>query len=535
MMKKRIKQLLSLSLAFVTAFTLVGCGGAKKETANTSKEGASGEGSTEIASDSPYAGKGYDLSKRENIVMYVLGDEPVDMQTVVDQANATYFEPNLNTTVDIKFLNWSDYNTKYMLLLSGGEQVDLIYTAAWCYYNEEAAKGAFWELTDDFLKENMPYTYEQQPKESWDQISIDGKIYAVPKAKATFTAYNMAAVRQDLIDKYNLTKPDSWDNYQKYLEELVALKGETGVVPLNTNANREQLLTTFLQTKGIQNVAEGYDWMYYNNGKEDAPNADDIFYYYGSDLNLEYAKKMADFASKGLWSADAINDTTDAQSYFENGTSGSFIWNTSVFQAGKNLETANIGTYAVYDLTPDALRSRASYATDAIAITTKSKDQQRAALVLDYMKSDVNLNRLLLGGVAGTHYELNEAGERVVLDQSKNYAWNNWAWALNRQDEPDEAGLDKRQVAISDILNAHEYHPQVAGFTFDPKNVETEYTVIKSLIDEYKQSFALGIYGDNTEKEFANFQKKLSDAGLDKVTSELKKQYEGYLLRTGLK
>src|SRR5699024_3182174 len=106
--------------------------------------------------------------------------------------------PNLNTTVEIKFLNWSDYSTKYSLLLSGGEDVDLIYTAAWCYYNEEAAKGAFLELTDDFLKQYMPYSYEQQPKESWDQISIDGKIYAVPKAKSTFTSYNIVAVRQDL-------------------------------------------------------------------------------------------------------------------------------------------------------------------------------------------------------------------------------------------------------------------------------------------------------------------------------------------------
>lgn len=535
-MKKKARRALTLALSCITAFMLAACGSSNsnEETANVSGNSTNGTGTFTMKSDSPYAEKGYDLSQQKTIVMYVLGDEPTDMQKVVDKANEDYFEPNLNTTVEIKFLNWSDYTTKYLLLLSGGEQVDLIYTAAWCYYNEEASKGAFLELTEDFLKENMPYTYEEQPKESWDQISIDGKIYAVPKAKATFTAYNMAIVRQDLIDQYSLTVPDSWENYQKYLEELAAIKSETGVTPLNTNANREQLLTTFLQTKGIQNVAEGYDWMYYHNGKEDAPKADDIFYFYGSDLNLEYAMKMAELAKKGIWSADAINDTTDAQAYFENGTSGSFLWNTTVFQAGKNLESADIGTYAVYDLTPNAPRSRASYATDAIAITTKSEDQQRAALVLDYIKSDVSLNRLLLGGIEGTHYKLTEEGTREVLDEAKNYSWNNWAWALNRQDEPDEDGLDERQIAISKIIDANEYHPQIAGFTFDPKNVEIEYTVIKSIIDEYKQSFALGIYGDNTETEFASFQKKLSDAGIDKVTEELKTQYNSYLQRNGL-
>lgn len=528
-MKKKARRTISIALACMTAFLLAACG----STASSEKS-ANVSGSSTSGLDGPYAGKGYDLSQRKTVVMYVLGDEPADMQKVVDKANADYFEPDLNTTVAINFLNWSDYATKYSLLLSGGEQVDLIYTAAWCYYNEEAAKGAFLELTKDFLEKNMPYSYKEQPKESWEQISINGKIYAIPKAKAAFTGYSIAIVRQDLIDKYNLTVPDSWENYQKYLEQLAALKSETGVIPLNTNANRELLLTAFLQTKGIQNVAEGYDWMYYHNGKEQAPDADDIFYFYGSDLNLEYVKKMAELASEGIWPADAINDTTDAQAYFENGTSGSFLWNTSVFQAGKNLESAGIGTYAVYDLTPKAPRSRASYATDAIAITTKSEDQQRTALVLDYMKSDVSLNRLLLGGMEGTHYELTDKGTRVTLDEAKNYSWNNWAWALNRQDEPDEDGLDERQTAISENTDANEYHPQVAGFTFDPKNVKTEYTVVKSIIDEYKQSFALGIYGENTETEFAGFQKKLNAAGIDKVTEELKSQYNDYLQRNGL-
>lgn len=44
---------------------------------------------------------------------------------------------------------------------------------------------------------------------------------------------------------------------------------------------------------------------------------------------------MAELASAKVWSSDAINDTSDAQAYFENGTSGSFVWNSSVFTAGK--------------------------------------------------------------------------------------------------------------------------------------------------------------------------------------------------------
>ena len=240
MKKQIVTKMVSAALIAGMTVGLAGCGNGEKGSSQSAADSR-----TKIESDSPYANQDFDLSKHETIVMYVLGDKPKDMDEVLDKANADYFEPNLNTTLDLEFLNWSDYSTKYSLLLAGGESVDLIYTAAWCYYNDEVANKAFKELDSEWLKKYMPLSYELQPKESWDEISIDGKIYAVPKAKSTFTAYNVVAARQDLIDKYGLTKPDSWDNYVSYLKELAEKQGETGVTALNTNANREQLLTVY--------------------------------------------------------------------------------------------------------------------------------------------------------------------------------------------------------------------------------------------------------------------------------------------------
>lgn len=539
-MKKGVaKRLLSIGLSSAMLVSLTACKGSSDSgqtaanAAGGTTEAVSGTDGT-IAEDSPYAGKGYDLSEHKTVVMYILGDVPADMETVLAKANEEYYEPNLNTTLDIQFLNWSDYATKYSLLLAGGEQVDLIYTASWCYYNEEAANGAFKLLDQDFLKTYMPLSYELQPEESWDEIAISGNIYAVPKAKSTFTAYNIVAVRQDLIDEYGLTEPDNWENYKTYLSELAEIKDETGVTPLATNSNREQLLTLYGQSKGVQGVTEGYDWDYFADNSEKAPAADDIFYLYTSDFYKEYCLEMAQMAKDGIWSSDAINDTSDAQAYFENGTSGSFVWNTSIFPAGANLEKAGLGTYAAYDVTSDVKRNRGSYAVDAIAITAKSSDPERAALVLDYMKGDVNLNRLLLGGIEGTHWELDEEGNRITLDGSANYAWNNWAWAINRDDEPDEAGIDERQQEISDALDAMEYVPEQTGFTFDPSPVQTQFTVVTSVVDEYKMSFSLGIYGNDTESVFETFKKQLTDAGIEEVTAEFLRQYTEYKEMKGI-
>ncbi|MCR5416847.1 MAG: ABC transporter substrate-binding protein [Pseudobutyrivibrio sp.] len=528
-MRKTGKKILGALLATSMVMSMAGCG-SNASTANAINGKATADGSDDsaIAADSPYAGKGFNFSTKETIVMYALGDRPADMDAVLEKANSEYFEPNLNTTLDVQFLNWSDYQTKYSLLLSGGEQVDLIYTASWCYYNDEVAAGAFKKLDEDYLKTYMPYTYEELPEEAWKEIAINGDIYAVPKGKATFTSYNGAVVRQDLIDKYSLTTPDSWDNFKKYLEELAELQSETGVTALNTDANREQLFTLFCQENTLQGVTEGYDFLYQANNSEKAPNPEDIQYSYMSDFYTDYALQMADLASKGVWSSNAINDTTDAQTYFENGTSGALVWNSSILTAGDNLEKAGLGEYKVYDVTPNTKRSRGAYSVDATAIASKAADPERAALVLDYMKSDVDLNRLLLGGIEGTHYELDEDGNRITLDKASDYPWNGWAWNINRQDEPDEAGMDERAIEYGNKCEEMEFVPEQTGFTFDPSPVQNQYAAVQSVVSEYQQSFALGIYGKDTESAIDEFHEALKAAGVEEFTAEFIKQYTEY-------
>ena len=533
-MKNKWMKKLSVLVAVVMAAGLCACSGA----ADTGQEGSGAAPvqetaqeqarDEEVSPESPYYGKGYDLAETETIVLYVLGDEPKDMEKVLEEANSKYLLPNLNSNLEIKFLNWSDYQTKYSLVLAGGENVDLIYTASWCYYNEEAAKGAFKEMDMDFVQTYLPYSFEQQPEVSWEQAKIGDKLFAVPKGNASFSNYDFIVARKDLIDKYQLTEPEDWDSFKVFLKELAKVQSETGVVALNTNANRNQTLEPYLQAKGYDYFTEGFDYFYNAGNEEELPAWDSVLYLYTSDLYLDYAEEMAELAADGVWSKDAINDTNDATAYFENGTSGCIGWNFSAVDAGEKLEKAGLGTFSVYDVSPDIHMARSRYNGDMIAIATNSKHPERAALVLDYMKSDVDLNRTLLGGIRGEHWDLNEDGQRMVLEAAGNYSWNSWGWALNRADEPVMAGTDERRLAISDSIDSRELFAEVAGFTFDSSSVAAELSVVNSIVDEYEYSFSLGIYGDNTEAKFNEFKGKLEAAGLDKVTEAMKTQYEAF-------
>jgi hypothetical protein len=383
-------------------------------------------------------------------------------------------------------------------------------------------------LDEAFLKTYMPYSLEQLPAVAWQQAKIGDKLFAVPKGNASFSNYDFVTARQDLIEKYNLPVPKDWASFKEFLKALAQHTAETGVVPLHTNANRNQTLEPYMQANGYDLFTEGIDFMYNAGGKEELPPFEGVEFIYASELYKNYALECLELARAGAWSKDAINDTNDATGYFENGTSGAIAWNASGINAGIKLEAAGLGTYACYDISPDFKMARARYYGDMIAIASHSKNPERAALALDYMKSDPDLNHLLLGGVKGTHFDLNAQGQRVKLDAAANYTWNGWAWALNRADEPIQADTDPRQLTLEEHINSRELFAKVAGFTFDSAPVSTELSVVNSIVTEYENSFALGIYGDDTVKKFETFKASLEAAGLPKITQELKAQYEKF-------
>ncbi len=110
---------------------------------------------------------------KEAVYMHLIGDKPNDWQRVEDQINE-YLTP-FNTRLSTQFMSWSDYQTMYSLVLTSGDQVDLIFTAPWCYMYTEAAKGSFYELTDEFVEAYMPLSKQHQAPLSWDETALAGK------------------------------------------------------------------------------------------------------------------------------------------------------------------------------------------------------------------------------------------------------------------------------------------------------------------------------------------------------------------------
>ena len=147
--------------------TLSGCG--SEPAASVTPD--SSEPSAPAVSDSAETPDGSeantpDISKEVKLTMYLIGDRPVDNDEVFEKINER-LKAEINATIDVKFMSWGEYEDKYSLIFASGEKWDMIYTADWCFYNAQATKQGFWEITQEALDTYAPMTAETIYPEAW--------------------------------------------------------------------------------------------------------------------------------------------------------------------------------------------------------------------------------------------------------------------------------------------------------------------------------------------------------------------------------
>lgn len=183
-------------MVLVISTFLSACGGDKGGGGGASGNANGATGTNSQASD------GADLSQEVKLKMLLVGGKPTDYDEVFGELNKLLKE-KINATVETEFLDWADWTQKYPLKFAANEDFDLVYTANWAFYNDQARKGGFLELTEDMLKTYMPKTWEAMPQVSWEQAKVDGKLYMVPNNNQEVTD-KVVFIREDLRKKYNL-------------------------------------------------------------------------------------------------------------------------------------------------------------------------------------------------------------------------------------------------------------------------------------------------------------------------------------------
>ena len=521
---------LVLAAMMLMAVLLSGCGDNSGSSVASGAGGVTTGDAANTDPDSPYAN--LDLSQAGNIITYVVGSEPNAIAEVIELVNEKT-KAAINTTMEIYFIPTSELTTKYPLVMAGGDEIDLIYTANHAYYREQVDKGGFRELDMDFIQKYLPQTYSVLPESAWKETYINGKIYMVPRNTASIFPDRGPIIDMDVAGKYGYTADSfhTWDDFDQFLMAVGANEVPNGKYAFHASSVANMYdIGLIYRFNLINNQAS--DYMYYSQLAD--PTFSNPFFLYTSGQYKTYVMDMVKYAEAGIWPSDAIANTNGITAMFQNGQTVTAYNN---YYNGINtlqgFRERGINAEMV-DIFPEGYRAlRDSYLGDGMAIPSFCSKPERAAVLLDFIKNDFETYMLLAGGIEGRHYIYDEVSNTVEPGpEAADYQFDGWAWGIRHQNFPWPKTDDPYINAANEELKANQIADEewpYWGFNFDYNPVSAEWAVISALVTEYGTSFNLGMFGEDTEEIYDEFVQKLREGGLEKYEAEWNRQRDEFL------
>jgi len=481
------------------------------------------------------ATEGLDLSEKVELQFWMLGGEAKDLPKIQAEINKMALE-ELNATVKFNFTTWTDWEQKYRLLLTSGQEVDLIFTAEWTQYQQYAKQGAFMAL-DDLLPVAAPKLYDFVPQEMWDAVRIDGKIQTVP---ATWKEYVTTGIvyREDLRKKHNLPIPVDTATYEQYMDGIKA--NEPGIEPMATGVNASNVFhdAAHREMKNDLVVASGA-LPYGLNVMYDSPGT--VTSYYGSPEQLEDLKLYKSWADKGFWSRNVLTRQDSGQDLLISGTAASFPADNPTRFNDTSIKMK--AAHPDWELGYSAFPLQRGYAIpvhpihNGFAVPKNSKNPERALAFYEKMVTDKRYNWLTEYGIEGTNFEVVDGKYYKMIGSTETNgfpreAMQGWAWR-----NPEFQLFDKSfdtVLAMFDEFDKIAVPDKYLGFVEDQSPYQAERAALEQVEKQYLQPLQVGLVPD-IEKGLATFLEKAKEAGLEKIQAEWTKQWLAYVEENGIK
>jgi putative aldouronate transport system substrate-binding protein len=476
-----------------------------------------------------------DTSKKVELVWYLLGDAHEDTPKVIAEWNKM-LEKDLNTTIKVNFTTWAEWETKYNLLLTTGEKIDMIFASTWANYFRFAKQGAFMDLTE-LLSTYAPQTMATVPQQDWDEVKVEGKIYAVPNTNPEYTP-NGIVYREDWRKELNLPEITDLDSLEAYMDGVKKAKPE--VTPINGNAWNE-INTLFSAVSGFETI--GGDGNSLVVAKSYDTPRDIIAYPFTPEFEA-YVKRMKTWASKGFWTSSTLSNKTEAGDLIKTGT-GAIYWRnmpgaggfiTSLKKTNPEMEAAyfpysRFQNYAIPTLSIN----------NGMAIPKSSANPERSLMVLDKLRNDPNYFNLMTYGIEGTHYSMLPDGKEYVAPPEgvqvakdwKKYDIAGWGWRY----EPNmlkEAGGWADFDKFNEEFKSYSKPSIFAPIALDYEPVKAQQAAVNQVYKQYGQPLLMGLVPD-VDKALATYRDKLQAAGIDKLVEYVKAQAEMYYTEREIK
>jgi len=533
-MKKVLSIILSLCM-LTMLFT--GCSKKSDDTADT---GATDPAVTDTDEPAATTAPEAEVDTLEPVTLkwYLHGSNVTDDTEVLAKANE-YLKEKLNVTLEPIWGTWGDFDANSVLAINGGDDVDIYFTCSWSAdeYNAFARNGAWVRLDNpdnNLIEKFGTDLWGQLPAVLTQGATIEGSdgygVYAVPGYKDIATQ-NCWDVNVDLLEKYGYTVDDikntDYYGFGDILKKIKEGEGADFYPLLVEGAVLERMVNNSIIVTGDSGSNNLLSY-YINPTDTSAEGA------YGNKLLSKFEtpeyKKFVDktreyfqagYIDPAMGNANQANDTRSAKQL-----TGEYLIGTQSYSLGYEVQASTERGFkvAMVPCTPAYVDTTSSQGA-MMAISTASKNPERAMMFLNLLNTDPFLFTLLDYGVEGVHYDVVN-GEAVFTDKRADYSpWTNGMGNVTQLPPQAGQGADFWTGFKSYYGSAKEI--PVLGYSFNSTNVTNEMGALANVAAEYALALSTGTV-DPAEK-LPEFVQKLKDNGIDKVVAEANTQLDSFI------
>lgn len=466
------------------------------------------------------AGCGKNVSGGDELLYYVMGSEGKDMGWVLNEVNALVKEKT-GITLNFQFLTEDNYD----LVLSSGEAYDLIFAPDWMNYWENAAKGAFAEISDEDLQKHAPYIWEhgQEPL----QASIyKGVRYGIPNIRQ-YAADRCLVARGDLMKKYHIADLNSKENVEAYLTAVA--ENEPNMLPFDVPGNQSYLMLAMFATDWgwvpVGSLSYG-EQVYFH--KDDPEHK--LFLAAEQPEMKEFTETMKRWNDKGFFSKSVLSNKTQSIDSFKSGRSAlAFVNTPSDCQNVWNELSADdradwdIKFYARYEKQQQLY----GYNNNMVAISAFSQNKDTALKVLNEMYASKEIVRMLNYGIEGTHYEVTADNKVKMLDPDA-FGWVNTG-IINDTYLLDAAldfpGCDELVQKFKDMR----FYNAAVNCPISDEGIREIKLALTEVYNQYTAPRYYGIITGTPEQAIEKEVTALKTAGVDQFLQSIQSQLDEYM------
>ncbi|MCR5557551.1 MAG: extracellular solute-binding protein [Butyrivibrio sp.] len=511
------KKLISILMVLVMVLSCISCGKVKEE-----------------LGDEHYPDVDFD-QEPITITYLTIGDKPGNGMTekVVARINELLLK-KVNAKLDIYYIGWDDYLNHYNKVLEGNDtELDLIATGTdWLDAWPNVFNGNFLPMSPEMLKTYCPRTYKNVTEEQWEKCSLNGSIYFIPENEYSQWTNHGFIYRSDIAAEAGLDEIHSWADLEQYVNYV--LENRPDLITWDSDGSSTVVTLGYLMS--MSKYVPIYEISTYGIWGADAENLDKIYspYYVGDDL-LEFARLMKRWNEQGVWKADPLAAEGGYKAFYE-GSAALEQHHTQNFYTDikPTMEHRQTGTDVHFFWFGEDCGNllRTSFLHGAMAVSSRSKNPEKALMVYDILRNDEECYRLLRYGFEGTQYVINSDGlmeKPSGYNSDRDSIVTNFWWGRR-----DELELYDASFAWDDYKALVDGYEKVAidypwdGIPFAGADVQDKISAVIGVCDRYIPEISFGRYNGSPEDEIESFREALKKAGIEEVTKKLQEFLDTY-------